>query len=534
MEGVVLGLHKDNWHDTGAAVVLPDNHGRRKVAHVSQERLDRRKHSRAFPNEATFECLREMGVPSIDDVELVVLDHTMNSADWRLDYRRNLCRTDVFLDAIPHDKISIISHHLCHAAASFFTSPFEEAAILVVDGRGSKVEGPDTGFETQTLWHGSQNSIELIELSDCCGIGLLYEAVSQVIGFGFLEAGKTMGLAPFGRDAGPPLVDFTTSFQGMRSDYGHICDIDNTFFPVLPKLTDVHRRRLAFDVQREAERVMFHLATVARKRTGLPNLCMGGGVALNSVANGKLLRSGLFDRIFINPACSDSGLPLGAALWGYHARLGYPRDRQPLSPYIGPTYDDARIAKAAEVGHKILREGHLQRAADLLKADKVVATFQGRSEMGPRALGNRSILMSPFKTDNREHLNRIVKRREPFRPFAPVVPLELAGRYFEIAEESPHMLTVADVRPEWRSRIPAVTHVDGTARLQTVTREQNPILYELLHVFGDLTGVPVLLNTSFNLAGEPLVETPEDAIACFRSTAIDALLFNKFLATKYA
>ncbi len=532
---VVLGLHKDQWHDTGAAVVALRSDGSRVVAHINQERLNREKHSRAFPDLATAACFRELGLEGPEAAKLIVLDFVIDQFDWRLDFRNNRCRTDVFLANVEQARIKLIRHHLCHAAASFFTSPFEEAAVLVVDGRGSNLNGRGSQPETQTLWIGSGNKLTLLEQSERTGIGALYEAVTEHLGFGFLEAGKTMGLAPFGAATPGPVLTLIGAFERIHTDYSQLCDIENAslYADRPPRFTGGYRERAAYDIQHECERAMLHLSRHARKVTGMNKLCLGGGVALNSVANAEILSRDIFDDIYINPACSDSGIALGAALWGFHALLDSPRVFDELSPYTGPNYPDVQIQQLIDtlpfprISSRVIDE-----AVCMLAAGKVIGLFQGRSEMGPRALGNRSILMDPTRAANRDHLNKIVKRREPFRPFAPCVPLHHASRYFELDRPSPYMLMVVPVRQEWRERLAATTHIDGTARVQTVTARQNPTLHTLLEAFGERTGLPILLNTSFNVAGQPLVETPEDAVACFADNPIDGLLIGDSLLLK--
>jgi carbamoyltransferase len=279
---------------------------------------------------------------------------------------------------------------------------------------------------------------------------------------------------------------------------------------------------------------MLHLARYAADRTGETSLCVSGGVGLNSVANWRIVQSRIFEDVFINPAASDTGIALGAALHGYHEVLGRPRSYDEVRVYIGPSYGASRLAEVIDGhdGYRVVETDALGRAAELLAANLVVACFHGRSEMGPRALGNRSILMSPLVAENKDTLNRRVKHREPFRPFAPAVMEEHAHDYFQIDRPSPYMLLVPPVVEEKRDVIPAVTHVDGTARLQTVRESDNANLYALIDRFHALTDVPVLLNTSFNVANEPIVETPEDAIRCFLATGIDALLMGDRLLIK--
>jgi carbamoyltransferase len=525
---IVLGLHKDPWHNTGACVISGPGPSP-KISFLSEERLDRVKDSRAFPLGSTIACLAEVGVASVEDVDLIVLDYIENDLDWRLDQKQRPCSTENFLRNVDKSKIRLINHHLCHAFASFMTSPFDEAAILVVDGRGSLKQ-------TQSLYHGRGNRIELIDTTDKIGIGLLYAAMTQQIGFGGLQEGKTMGLAPLGAYEPPLDLDFKAHFKDIETDYSHFCMDgnyalkDGELYLSSPK----ERARAAYEVQKECERAMLHLAEYAKQRTGCKYLCISGGVGLNSVANNVILKANLFEDIFINPAASDTGIPLGAAFYGYHELADQPRIAQELSPYLGPSYSAERIEEAisAFTGFSILRENVFEEAIDLLCKNLIVARFEGRSEMGPRALGHRSLLMSPLKAENKDTLNSRVKHREAFRPFAPIVMAEYCGEYFNLDRHSPYMLLVPEVLADKREIIPAVTHVDGTARVQTVTSEFNGKLYDILRAFNDRTGVPVLLNTSFNVNGEPIVETPEDAIKCFLGTNIDALLIEDILLIK--
>lgn len=525
---IVLGLHKDPWHNTGAAAVR-DDRGELEIAFISEERLDRVKDSRGFPQSAVDVCLRQIGVDDIGQVDLVVLDYIRDGSDWRRDHFRTPARTDVFLDSLPADRIHIINHHLCHAAATFYSSDFDEAAVLVIDGRGSD-------HETQSLFRAGPDGIELLESTDTIGIGLLYATVTQAIGFGLLQEGKTMGLAPFGAAVDKAIFDFRGRFDGIVTDYGAVCREGEYAFkvPYHPICDFDDQARGAWEVQQECERAMLHLAAHARERTGLDNLCISGGVGLNSVANNRVLRSGIFKDIFINPACSDTGIPLGAALYGYHRLLDRPRTYAGISPFTGPRYSAEQIDQAIDCfdGYRVIRDNARTKVVDLLCDNLIVGHFNGRSEMGPRALGNRSILMSPLKADNKDVLNLRVKHREPFRPFAPAVLEDRYNEFFVLDRPSPYMLLVPDVAEDKRDVIPAVTHVDGTARVQTVNPERNPGFYDVIRNFGDATGVPVLLNTSFNVAGEPIVETPEDAIRCFLGTNIDALLLEDVLLVK--
>ena len=518
---LVLGLHKDPWHDTGAALIR-GGHGKTEFVMVSEERMDRVKDSRAFPQKSIDACLNEFGVKDISEVDLVVLDYICNP-DWENDRFETPCRRDTLLEQLPPEKIRVMNHHLAHACAAFYSSGYESSAVLIVDGRGSDKE-------TQTLFMADASGIRLVASTDTIGIGLLYAAVTQAIGFKLLQEGKTMGLAPFGAEVAEPVFQFERRFNGIVTDYSHVC-VDGSY-----ALQMSHRKldtfedqaRAAFDVQQECEAAMLYLAAWAKEVTGAENLCISGGVALNSVANYKILQSGLFKDVFINPAASDTGIPLGAALHGYHHILGAKKDYKTITAFVGPSYgrEQVEAAIAAFSGYEIIRKNAVDHMVRMLADNRIVSCHYGRSEMGPRALGNRSIMMSPLKAENKDTLNARVKHREAFRPFAPVTREETVSDYFDIDRPCPYMLFVPTVRKDKSHIIPAVTHVDGTGRLQTVNRQENPLFYRIIEAFGEITGVPVMLNTSFNDNNQPIVESPEDAIRCFMGTKIDALLLN--------
>jgi carbamoyltransferase len=526
---VVLGLHKDPWHNSGAAMIRGDR-GRLQFVNVAEERLDREKDSRRFPQLSVAACMDELGVQSVDEIDLVVMDYIVRP-DWRTDWHRRPCNTDNFLADVEADRVHVINHHLAHAHLVFHSSGFDSAAVLIIDGRGSEKE-------TQTLFAASRDGIELLEHTTQIGIGILYATVTQAIGFGLLQEGKTMGLAPYGADLSERVFEFPRLYDGVVTDYSSFCrdGVYEIQAPHRPIETFEDRARAAFEVQQECEAAMLHLAEYAFDRTGATSLCISGGVALNSVANWRVLQSGIFRDVFVNPAASDTGIPLGAALYGYHEVLEGEKPYEGISPYLGPTYGRDRIAAAIDESHPagfhVVEKDPIGRAAELLASNKIVACFHGRSEMGPRALGNRSILMSPLVAENKDVLNRLVKHREPFRPFAPAILEEFTQEYFCIDRPSPYMLLVPPVVESKRHVIPAVTHVDGTGRLQTVRRDSNPHLYSIIDGFREATGVPVLLNTSLNVTNEPIVETPEDAIRCFLSTGIDAQLIGDFLLIK--
>lgn len=533
----ILGLHREPWHDTGAAI-LYEKDNEIKIVSISQERIDRVKNSRACPMDAINYCMKEAGINSFDEIDLIVSDY-IEIPVWNKDsivqgdFHPLLGgfsegrKTEVI--SAPCEKIAIINHHQAHAASAFYSSSFEESAILIVDGRGSDKE-------TQSIYTASRKEgVRLLEKSDALGLGLLYATITEKIGFGILCEGKTMGLAPYGNQNANKNISWDKRiFNGVHTDYRNICCGRYDLVEPLPKITDEIKANLAFEVQNEIENAMIYLARHAKKITGLDNLCIIGGVGLNSVANYKILQENIFKEIYIQPACSDTGIPFGCALHGYYHILKGTLPHNFTNPYLGRKYTHSEVTEAIEdsSGYDIIKENVFEQTLKLIIENKVVGWYHGGSEIGPRALGNRSILMSPLKAENKDILNDQVKHRESFRPFAPVVLEEKVSDYFILDRPAPYMLLVPPVRDDKRDEIPAVTHVDGTGRVQTISQKMNKKYYDIIKAFGDRTGTYVLLNTSFNVAGEPIVETPEDAIRCFLGTGIDALCIEDYLLIK--
>lgn len=523
----ILGLHKSPWHNTGACIIQTNELDTLQISMISQERLDKKKDSRDFPELAVNACMRELNINSYEEIDLIVMDHIINK-DWKLDNKLGQEQKEGFLKDFPEEKIFVINHHLAHAYSVFYSTDFEEASILVVDGRGSSKE-------TQSLYFGDKNGIKLIDKTEKVGIGLLYAAVTQKIGFKLLQEGKTMGLAPYGKNKN--IFNFPKEYDGIITDYSSVL-IDGKYDFKKEYKVDTssfsEKADAAFEIQQECEQALLHLVKYSKERLNTNNLCITGGVGLNSVSNYKILQSNIFDDVFINPACSDTGIPLGCALYGLHKINNKNKDYMEISPYLGPTYNNDEIEKAIHLysGFDIIEDKEFKKTSELLFQNKIVAVHQGRSEMGPRALGNRSILMSPLVAENKDVLNKRVKFREEFRPFAPACLLEHASEYFEIDRESPYMLFVPNVKNNKKKIIPAVTHIDGTGRLQTLTQKRNKHFYKIVKSFYDKTNVPILLNTSFNIAGQPIVESPNDAIETFLKTDIDALLLDKYLLIK--
>ena len=577
------------YHDSAACLVRDGQ----IVAAAQEERYTRKKHDSSFPRNAVAYCLRAGGI-QVGDLDYVTFyekpflkfDRILHSY---LAFAPAGLRS--FLMAIPlwireriwmkesirkelgcECKIIFPEHHESHAASAFFPAPFPEAAILTVDGVGE--------WTTTSYGVGRGNGVEMLgELHFPHSLGLLYSAFTYMTGFR-VNSGeyKLMGLAPYGE---PKYVDLILrelldlkadgSFRlNMRYfDYGVGLKMTNARFDRLfgrparrpeSQLTQSDMD-LARSIQDVTEEIMFRMARHVRKETGMKNLCLAGGVALNCVANGRILREGIFDRIWIQPAAGDAGGALGAALLVWHQYLGHPRqvdgehDSQAGS-YLGPEFSRGEIrefltrqnAPFIELSDAEIPE----RIADLIKAEKVIGWFYGRMEFGPRALGARSIIGEARSPKMQEVMNLKIKFRESFRPFAPTVLRERVSEYFELDEESPYMLLVAPVaksrRREMtadeqklfglqklltiRSTIPAVTHVDYSARVQTVTEAQQPMYYRMIKKFDEKYGCPVIINTSFNVRGEPIVCTPEHAFVCFMRTNMDYLLLGNFLLEK--
>jgi carbamoyltransferase len=468
-----------------------------------------------------------------------------------------------------------VEHHLSHAASAFFCSPFEEAAILTCDGVG---EWTTTALgRARADWDGTgRNEIELFsEVKFPHSLGLLYSAFTAYLGFR-VNSGeyKVMGMAPYGQ---PRYLDKLYRLIKVASDGSFVLNMDyfafhhstqNTFngrFVDLfgpPRVHESefftprthperdgdkarqnqHYADIAASIQHVTEETLLRMAQCAYERTGLKRLCMAGGVALNSVANGRILKETPFEEVYIQPAAGDSGGALGAALYVYHALLGKPRRFTLEHCFWGEEYSVDKMRGALdERGFSYERVEDEEELADItveaLVDGKVVGWYQGRFEWGPRALGNRSILADPRRAEMKDIVNLKIKFREPFRPFAPVVLEERAEEYFDLCELSRHyparfMLLVTQIPEDKREVIPAVSHVNGSGRLQTIRREWNPRYYRVVEKFGGATGVPVLLNTSFNLRGEPIVNTPSDALNTFSKSGIDLLVLDRFLVRK--
>jgi carbamoyltransferase len=562
----ILGI---NWgeHDS-AASLLQDG---RLVAAAEEERFNRIKHAPfAYPLAAARYCLQAGGIGP-EEVDAVAFSFSptaslgrgvghairhfpranfiaLSELVRRAWYIAPPGYSRYFLKLRPGTRWIFVPHHMAHAASAFYASPFDSAAVLVVDGMG---EWPVT-----SLYQGSGNRLQpLSRINFPHSLGFYYSAFTEYLGFNPFEGEyKVMGMASYGQprfyeqmcdilqllDGGRHKLDLR--FFNFQRDYGRTTwyspHMVETFGPpaTSTEMPEQHYLDLAASVQRRLEDAIFHLVDHLQRRTHLPDLCLAGGVALNSVANGKLVQRGTFERLFVQPAAADSGTALGAALYAQHTVLDQ-QERSPLQHvYLGPAYDAPEIEGLLR--HSMLDyqevENPAEVAAELLAQGKIVGWFQGRMEFGPRALGNRSILADARRADMKDRINAAVKFREAFRPFAPSVIEEKSDDYFEPVGGSPYMLRVTPVRPGVGDLLPAITHVDGSARLHTVSRESNPLYHELLQRFGAKTGLPVVLNTSFNVRGEPIVCTPKEAIACFFNSGLEALVLDRFLLRKPA
>jgi carbamoyltransferase len=541
-------------HDAAAALLCDGQ----IVAAAEEERFDRVKHSAAFPRHAINWCLAHAGLTQ-RDVDVVAF----YSQPWRgfgapaSHFVRGLadgttahaCMHELLPRvqrnlrpslsaahlAVSARRVCCIEHHLAHAASAFFLSPFDEAAIFTVDRFGE--------MTTTLLAYGAGNVITpLARVAAPHSLGGFYKAITHYLGFHQPgDEGKVMGLAPYGR---PRFQDHFSRWVRLTNG-GFRLDVNAIRLPVGPDvisalgpprdpgepLTERHAD-VAASLQHTLERALLHLVNHLHAITGASNLCMAGGVALNCVANSRIIEEGPFRQMWVQPAANDSGTSLGAALWVHHVLNGQPRASTMAHAYLGPAYDEEACRASLQArGLPASRPADLSAAvACLLARGDTVGWFQGRMEFGPRALGNRSILADPRRSEMKDVLNTRVKHREPFRPFAPAVLAERAGDYFDAPTSSPFMLFARRVtQPD---AVPAITHVDGTARLQTVDRDTNPPFYGLITAFDALTGVPVLLNTSFNVRGQPIVCTPDEAVDTYMTTGLDALALGPFLVQK--
>jgi carbamoyltransferase len=545
---------------------------------IEKERITRQKHATGFFQEVVDYVLAAEGI-TLDDIDLVVrncyvfpveeLEVRMVSQDvpevLSDKERQQAEKHPLYLSK--SNKVITLSHHLAHAYSAFACCPFEDGAVMVVDGVGNycadvrepgqRTEGANPlARESESYYKFSGSTLETLKkiwlnpvrgfLSDefysMRGLGAVYSRVSSYMFADWNKCGEVMGLAPYGTpNAFRPLVEIEKDGELKIPDW------DVAFNK--PWLVDrekkweasdkmQHWKDLAWRVQDDTETVLLERARWLRETTGAKNLVLSGGVALNCVANGRIVREAGFEKVWIQPAAGDNGIAIGCALYGHIEILKQPRKYVMSHAYLGRPYRTeevrAPIEKRLTKMQTVVRHSDdiCRESAKLLAEGHVFGWFQDRSEYGPRALGNRSILADPRKPEIKDKLNSRVKFRQAFRPFAPIVLAERAPEIFEGDDESPFMLRAKKVVPAWRDKIAGIVHVDGTARVQTVREDTNPKLYRLLKEFEARTGVPVLVNTSFNIKGEPIVETPADAVNCFMNTGIDYLALHDMLISK--
>jgi carbamoyltransferase len=571
----ILGINA--YHGDAAAAIIRDG---KLIAAAEEERFNRFKHSAGFPSHAIEYCLATAGIgpEELDHVGISrdpsahlhkkilfaatrvasegifnqIKDRLGNAAKVR-DLKDEVARVFGVSKKLLRARFHNVEHHRAHLASCFFVSPFERAALLSIDGFGDFIS---------TMWAlGEANSIEVLgQVEYPHSTGIVYTATTQFLGFPhYGDEGKVMGLAPYGR---PRFIDefreiirteengqfrlnlnyFRHHAEGVEMTWDEGSPVIGRVFsdeyahlfgpPRVPgtPLSD-RERDIAASLQLRLEEVGFHILNHLHDRTGLTDLGLAGGVAYNSVMNGKILLNTPFKRLFIQPAAGDSGTALGVCYQIYNGLLKRERAEVMTGAYTGPEFTNEDIRSALSK-NKIIFEHYsdeelTKRAAQDIAAGLVVGWFQGRMEFGPRALGNRSIVVDPRRAEMKDVLNDRIKKREPFRPFAPSILEERVADYFEQTHPAPTMLMVYQIKEEWRQEIPAVTHVDGSGRLQTVSREVNERYYQLISDFAAMTGVPVVLNTSFN-ENEPIVCTPQEAIDCFQKTRMDVLYLGNY------
>jgi carbamoyltransferase len=573
---IILGLNA--YHADSSAAIFRDGV---MIAATEEERFRRIKHWAGFPSEAVTFCLKEAGI-TLDEVNYISIGRDPKAKIWnkakyvlkgltkkntlifdRLKNSEKVVKLeDEFAEHFGVDskmikeKIIYVEHHRAHLASAFFASPFDQAAILSIDGSGD--------FTTTMLAVGRGNQIEVLDSLDFpVSAGLFYTAFTQYLGFPhYGDEYKVMGLAPYGEpkyvaeirniikftDDG--LFDWDVSYfqnpNEMKLGYeNHIPTVSKLFAQKMEdvfgparklgdELTQKHKD-IATSVQRVCEELILHILNHLQKRTGLKNVCIAGGVAQNSVANGKIIESTSFEHLYIPSAGHDAGISMGSALYAYNHILKQPRAAAVYNAYTGSRFTNEEIEiylQSRGIEYERLDDQTLyDRITDKLIEPGVVGWFSGRAEFGPRALGGRSIIADPRNEKAKELLNLKIKRRESFRPFAPSILKEYVSEYFTKVEDVPFMEKVFPIKPEKYEVIPAVTHVDGTGRLQTVDKIVSPRYYALIDRFREKTGVPILLNTSFN-ENEPIVNTPAEALDCFLRTSMDMLVLENCIVER--
>jgi carbamoyltransferase len=572
----ILGLN--TYHADSSAAIFKDGV---LIAATEEERFRRIKHWAGFPSMAIEFCLKEAGI-TFSEIDHICIGRDPNAKFWKkvLFVFKKIAKKNSLIserlknkkevnsiesefarlfgveESVVKKKIIQVEHHRSHLASAFFASPFNESAIVSIDGSGD--------FTTTMVAVGRGNQIEVLDSVDFpVSAGLFYTAFTQYLGFPhYGDEYKVMGLAPYGdpkyTDQVKKILHFTpdglfdwdadyfANVTEIKLDYStHIPQISNlygrklveTFGPARNPSEELtqHHKDLAASVQRTCEDLILHILNHLQKRTGLKNICIAGGVAQNSVANGKIIEKTNFEQLYIPSAGHDAGISMGSALYAYHHILKMPRTSAIYSAYTGSRFSNEEIEIFLQnkgISYQRLPDAELyEKIVDKLVEPGVVGWFSGRAEFGPRALGARSIIADPRNAKAKDLLNSKIKRRESFRPFAPSILKEYTHQYFEKVEDVPFMEKVFPIKKEKRGEIPAVTHVDGTGRLQTVMKDVSPRYHALIDAFRERTGVPILLNTSFN-ENEPIVNTPAEALDCFLRTQMDMLVLENCLIVR--
>ncbi len=525
-------------HHGGCAII---HNG--KVVSIAEERLNRKKNSDGYLN-SFFYCLKGLGI-KVSDIDLFV------SSSYHNGLSDNFMGEFAPLGISP-GKFITVDHHLSHAYATYATSPFSEAIVLVIDGLGN-------GTDTESYYIAKGNTITKIGGNDpqrsmYKGIGRAYESFTNFIGWSAQEAGKTMGLAAYGEEKYPNIELYKInenneidSFLEGKYYHGAANFVRENNIDFGSPFKGYENKDAAFFVQDRTEKVILELIRRIYDQYKIPNVCLGGGVFLNSIINKKILDETEIKQVFVPPYCDDTGQPLGNALYGYCYVVGNPMDIKLEHAYFGREYSDEELVDVIEKRQEIYALPYEVKSKDLeykksdriakdvatlLSQGKIIGWFQGESEIGPRALGHRSILCAPFPANMKDILNVKIKHRENFRPFAPVVLEEKVSEYFDLDRPSPYMLMVAMGTENKQEEIPAVLHYDKTGRVQTVNKVINGNFYELVSEFEKITGIPVILNTSFNDNGEPIVENPRDALVMFCNSELDYLVLNDYIIWK--
>ena len=557
---ITLGINYTRMHDSSACLVRDGE----LLFAVAEERISRVKHDASFPRLAIQSCLDFAHIRA-EQLDEVCFGWSRPARGFRHDLKclatgslpftyLNLLTTTLHFLTMWHQgsgakvfakqfgptkaRMRFVDHHLAHAISAYGYSGLDEAAVVVMDGRGA--------WEATSIWHGRNGRLEhVLTIPFPNSIGYFYSQFTEFLGFQpNSDEWKVMGLAPYGK----PGIDLSAFIDletmPYRVDTKQVASHGAVSLASASRLLGARRvpeseieqrhKDIAFAVQEASETAMLNVVKMAIEKTRCRDVCLAGGVALNSKANGKILASVLVGKLFVQPAASDDGVALGAALAPYLDGNGKLPSREMRHGYWGPCFDDETIENALrtyKLNYTRLSDP-ASAAAELLSQGKILGWFQGRMEFGPRALGSRSILADPRDPEMNAKVNNAVKFREWWRPFAPSMKKEAAEEYLESASDSPFMILTAQVRPEKRAVIPSVTHVDGSARPQTVEKEINPLYWRLIDEFGKRTGVPVIMNTSFNLRGEAIVNTPTDAIRTFFSSGMDALVIGNFLVVK--